>query len=207
MDYSTKRIRTGKRTICPDTLMTGKYPGLASTAKDIANYIPECDTFVEPFAGLGRVGKLVKAKEKIFNDMSFYACNYNKRHKGIVTQEQFIISIKRWDSDTTFFFIDPPWRQQIYENNPLPYCDRSPKRYYEELYQILPTLKGDWILCMDKSQKERGKINLPCKYYDKLFESKKTLFNKKISTYCISNKPLINYHQSTLHSIREVTKL
>lgn len=43
----------------------GGYPGLTLTAKRIADYIPYCKLFVEPFAGLGRVSKKVKA-EKIF---------------------------------------------------------------------------------------------------------------------------------------------
>ena len=178
--------------------MLGKYPGLASTGKQISQYIPRCNVYVEPFAGLGRVAKHVKARLKILNDMSDYACKYNQRFLAEITQEDFEVCINKWDSETTYYLLDPPWRKRIYNNNKLPFCDRTPKEYFERLYEILPKLKGDWMLCMDKSKKERGKINIDCKYYDKLFISKKTLFKKKISTYCISNKPFINYHQTSL---------
>lgn len=198
LNYAINRIRSGKRTISPDTLMMGKYPGLASTARQISDYIPTCQLYVEPFAGLGRVAKLVKAKHKVLNDLSDYACNYNKKFVAEITKEDFEICIKKWDNYFTFFLFDPPWRKQIYENNKLPFCDRTPKEYYQRLYEILPTLKGDWILCMDKSQKERGKIDLNIPYFEKLFVSKKTLFKKKISTFCLSNKPFICYQQEEL---------
>ena len=198
MNYITQRIRTGNRTISPDTLMTGSYPGLASTAREIAEFIPKCNIYVEPFAGLGRVAKHVTASGKVLNDKSDYACKYNKRFKATITQDDFVLCFDKWDGPETYFFLDPPWRRQIYENNVLPFCDRSPKEYYDKIYQILPLLKGDWMLAMDWSQKERGKINLQIPYYEKLFVGKKTLFKKKIKTFCISNKPFINYNQSSI---------
>lgn len=157
MNYQTQRIRTGKKTLCPNTLMTGKYPGLASTAKQISQFIPNCDIYVEPFAGLGRIAKHVKARLKILNDMSDYAYNYNQRFLAEITKEDFELCISKWDGIKTYFFLDPPWRRQIYQNNEFPFCDRTPKEYYERIYKILLTLEGDWMLCMAKSQKERGK--------------------------------------------------
>lgn len=110
----------------------GGYPGLALTCKKIAEYIPQCNIFVEPFAGLGRISPLVKANTKVLNDKNPNCYNYNKAKFSnyIVTSEDFLDCIKRYDGPENILFIDPPWRYAIYENG---YIDRKPKEYYLQL--------------------------------------------------------------------------
>src|SRR3990172_4790502 len=111
----------------------GGYPGLACTANKIAQYIPICNQYVEPFAGLGRIAKYVKAEKIILNDMSDYAIEYLKIHflSAEITKEDYLHCIEKHDSKNTFFLIDPPHRTSAYALNPKTFIDRTDTEYFK----------------------------------------------------------------------------
>ena len=172
--------------------MSGGYSGLKHTAKQIAEYLPDSKIYVEPFAGLGRVGFYSNSKQKIFNDMSDFAVNKLKQTypTNIITQEDFEQCILKWDSEDTFFLIDPPWRTPIYDNDKS-FIDRTPKEYYQKIMEILPTLKGDWFLC--SSLAERGLNKILSKSGYPMIDIKGTwmICGKPVTLKMISNKPFI----------------
>ena len=171
------------------------YAGLTNTAKQIAEYIPKCKLYVEPFAGLGRVAKNIKSDKMVLNDISPYAINYLEKHfDAEVTNEDFEVCIRRWDSIDTFFLIDPPWSKSTYEKDFEDNVDRkgekyvmvsnlTPTQYYQKLLEILPTMKGNWILCSNHSRK----IKHP--FHEKIVISPKKLMGFNIKTKLISNLP------------------
>lgn len=177
------------------------YPGLENMAKFITPYIPKSKVYVEPFAGLGRTVES-KHGRVILNDKSDYAVNYLKSHfpYAEVTQDDFEECILKWDSEHTFNLIDPPWRKNIYQNNALPFNDRTPIQYYDKLLnEILPKLKGHWILCVDRDEHEIGKRVSKSKYENIVIQHpKKTLFNRPIAVRMASNKPFVKQEVSSL---------
>lgn len=186
----------------PSTFLQVKgYPGLENMSKFIIQYIPKSKIYVEPFAGLGRTVEN-KHNKIILNDMSDYSINYLKSHFPFaqVTQEDFETCMLKHDSEDTFFLIDPPWRKNIYQNNSLPFNDRTPIQYYDRLLkEILPKIKGDWILCVDRDEHEIGKRVSKSGYPNLVLEHpKKKLFNRKIAVRLASNKPFTRYNQTEL---------
>ena len=106
-----------------DRQQLGGYAGLKFTAKLIIEQIPDISKYnlwVEPFSGLGRTAEYVKLP-KVLNDKSEYANNYCKEEfpDAIVENIDFMETINKYDSPTTFFLIDPPWRSDIYDFNKL----------------------------------------------------------------------------------------
>ena len=185
------------------------YPGLTYTSHLVAEFIPKCRRYIEPFAGLGRVAKHVNADFKVLNDKSDFACDYNKKHfTARITKDDFEKCMLAWNFEDSFYFIDPPWRYNIYENNKGPFCDRKPIKYYERIFELLPIIKGDWILCSDKAEQEINKIcsrtSKQKGYYTKKIEvnafRKNKIFGKKIGVLLTSNKPFTRYNQSELEA-------
>jgi len=172
------------------------YAGLFGTALKISEFIPFSKIYVEPFAGLGRVARYVKADKKILNDMSDYACNYNKRFKALVTQKDFTECIYEWDSEDSFFLIDPPWSYSEYKEGcrDRAFCDRTPKEYYNKLFEILPNLKGNWILCGEKNNSRMKNSE----YNKTLVIGKNKIMGSHPKTLLISNKPFIRHNQTTI---------
>ena len=93
-----------------------RYPGLAYTAKLVGKYFPTSKIHVEPFSGLGRTVQYVRADKIILNDMSDYANKFCKKTfpNAIITHQDFVECILRWDGPDTFFLIDPPWDNAYY---------------------------------------------------------------------------------------------
>ena len=182
----------------------GGYPGLTLTARQISEYIPHCKLFVDVFAGLGRVSKKVKAEKKVLNDMSEFAYSQNqKKFKNYtVTSEQFLECIKRWDSEDTFFFMDPPWRYMQYDpKHTLAFCDRSVNDYYKDLFRVVPTLKGNWIIAGEVHEKESGKAMQKSGYENLVIRTNKKMLGGRIQVRLCSNKPFVNYHQTSLENL------
>jgi len=167
------------------------YAGLAIMSEHIKKFIPCSKTYCEPFAGLARTCEL-KHDKIILNDLSEYSNKYcrEKFPNAIVENMDFEATIKKYDSEDTFFLIDPPWRKNIYKNNVLPVCDRTPIQYYDKLLnEILPTLKGNWILCVDKDEHEIGKRVSKSKYNNIVLEHPtKVLFGRKVGVRMCMNK-------------------
>jgi hypothetical protein len=192
-------VETSKKSVWGAKLMFGGYAGLKFTADKINEYIPTSKIYVEPFAGLGRTVEL-RHDKIILNDMSEYAVNYLKNKYEeyadsdmfpiVVTQEDFMKSILDNDSIDTFFLIDPVWRFTCYDSHKQAYCDRTPFEYYSQLLEVLPKLKGDWIVCSAKDEHEIKKILSKTDYYKTVVTSdKKVIFGKHAQTLLVSNKP------------------
>jgi len=173
------------------------YPGLVHTALMISEYMPKCKIYVEPFAGLGRTAKHAQAEQIILNDKSDYAFNFLSKHfNAQITNLDFEEMFRLYDSEETNFLIDPPWNLVEYEKGcrERAFCDRTPKEYYDKIFEWLPKLKGNWFLC---GKKDNSRLKNP-KYHNKLFKSKKKIMGGNISTLVMSNKSFKRFHQGVL---------
>ena len=187
--------------------LPNRYPGLYWTSQYIGPYIPKSKVYVECFAGLARTYKYNKASIVILNDKSEVSNNYCKKKftKAIVENMDFIDTLKKYDSKDTFFLIDPPWRISYYNGNkeirttygkPMRhrnskavdggFIDRTALEYMMKIKEILPKLKGDWILTLGPSYHSHFK-----EYYStSVKQLKPKLFGYYPKTWLFSNKPL-----------------
>lgn len=173
------------------------YAGLVHTALAISEHIPKCKIYVEPFAGLGRTAKHAQAEQIILNDKSEYAFNFLSKHfNAQITNLDFEQMFRLYDGPETVFLIDPPWSQAEYEKGcrNRAFCDRTPKEYYDKIFEWLPNLKGHWFLC---GKKDNSRLKDE-RWFHQLFRSKRKIMGGNISTLVMSNKPFTNYHQSHL---------
>lgn len=172
--------------------LLGGYAGLHHTAEKISKYIPECKRYVEPFAGLGRLHKFIKADEIFYNDMSDFAYNYLKKNykDATVTQQDFTEMFKH-DSKDTFFLIDPVWRSEHYSKNTLTFMDRKPYEYYKKIFEIIPKLQGNWIVCGVADERQTRGYMSNHNFSKKIIESDgNVIFGKKAKTLLVSNLEL-----------------
>lgn len=176
------------------------YPGLTLTALQISEYIPPCKIFIEPFAGLGRISRHVKAERFVLNDKSEYALIYLKNHftSAEITNLDFVECMKRYDDKDAFFFIDPPWHYDVYDKNSKCYCDRLPIEYYLKIFSLLKEIKGDWILCSDYREAKIRNMLSESGYPMRVIVSRKKFIGNYARTRIISNKPFVRYNQHTL---------
>ena len=166
-------------------LRTG-YPGLTHTAEGIAKLIGNCDVFCEPFAGLGRVSKYIKANKYILNDMSDYSVTYLKENfkNAIISQEDFLECILKHDAPNVTFLIDPPWARKDYADNPNTFCDRGVGEYYKKLAEIVPNLKGRWFVAGRAGGGSRSCVTVYFKKYSSIIVES----HRKINGYPIKTK-------------------
>lgn len=173
------------------------YPGLAHTALMITEYIPKAKIYCEPFAGLGRTAKHVKANLLVLNDKSDYAYSFLKAHfVGLITQLDFEDMFRYYDGPDNVFLIDPPWSKSEYEKGckNRAFCDRTPRQYYDKIFEWLPKLESTWFVCGEKN----NSLLKNSSYHKRLFTSKKKIMGGNISTLVISNRPFKRYHQKEL---------
>ena len=175
----------------------GGYMGLTNTALEISWYVPKCKTYVEPFAGLGRVAKYVKAEKLHLNDKSDFACNYLRKHftDAVITSHDFE-KMFVLDDIKTVFLIDPPWTRKEYVHgcNENAFCDRSAVQYYDDIIKWLPKLRGIWFVCGKKGNKKL----LDPRYHNRLFVSRKKFMGNNFTTLVMSNKPFAMHMQKNL---------
>jgi len=113
------------------------YGGLEKCKHLIIPHFPKnIKTFIEPFAGLGRITELTIADTYHLNDMSDYAIEtltkkFPTNPAGMMDswtgqmQRTYTIDqmdfrdfiIKYMHLEDAFIFCDPPWRKNIYKNN------------------------------------------------------------------------------------------
>ena len=181
--------------ITEKTIFKGKklegYPRLKHTAKRIADYIPKCSIYCEPFAGLGEVARYVTAETKILNDKSEYAYQYLRKEfpRDVIRDLDFKHCMDAYDTPETFFLIDPPWYNDIYSKNDKPFYDRTALQYYEDIFNILEHIKGDWTLCADKWEHDVRRICTKSKYDNLILKTDVSLLHGKIGVLLTSNKP------------------
>lgn len=174
------------------------YAGLTHTALAISEYIPTCQIYIEPFAGLGRVARHVNAEQMILNDRSTWTYNYLKSHfpQATALNLDFEEIFAKFNYKNAVWVIDPVWKKSEYKEGcrGRAFCDRTPKEYYDTIFEWLPKLKGLWFVC---GHKKNGKL-LNSDYHKKLFESRKKIMGGNIKTLVISNKPFERLHQASI---------
>jgi len=178
--------------------LLGGYAGLKHTAKKIAEFIPPSKLYVEPFCGLASVSKYVKADKIILNDMSDFIIDFHQSQnyqmrldfQVEITQEDFESCIKKHDSSETFFLIDPVWRSAHYTRNDHAFMDRTPFEYYKKIFELVKTMKANWIVCGVADEREGAKKFMSNhNYYKKIVESDElVIFGKKARTLLVSNR-------------------
>ena len=196
--------------------LPNRYPGLTYTARQISLFFPKCKTYVECFAGLARTAKYSNCEIMGLNDKSEYSNIHCKKKfsRAIVENMDFIDTIKKYDAKDTFFLIDPPWRTDFYDgsvkyNNKdklrreiktrnrkwklksidtfRSFCDRSVKQYFLDLDNILSTIKGHYILTLNKEGRAGAIIN--SKFTHLVKYHKPMIFGNYPSSRLFSNKP------------------
>lgn len=111
--------------------------------KVLRNLYISCNTFgskgtgkiFKEYAGNRKINKIDKYKERLKNVRV-----YNTDYKNV---------IKKYDSPTTFFFLDPP-----YENSEDLYKEGSFQ--FDELRDLLKTIKGKFLLTLNDSHNIRN---------------------------------------------------
>jgi hypothetical protein len=176
--------------------LLGGYAGVKWTAENIMNLSPNLfkenpnyDLYVEPFAGLGRTAEYVELPI-VLNDKSQFSNNYcsDIYPNAIVENMDFMETIDKYDSDKTFFLIDPPWRYATYNINDKAFCDRKTFEYYDELLKRVETLKGDWFILSSADEHETRNILRKSRWGIKIVESEgNVIFGKKARTMICSN--------------------
>ena len=190
--------------------LLGGYAGLKHTAKKISEFIPSSKLYVEPFCGLASVSKYVKADKIILNDLSDFIIDYHKSQNYQskidffvdadansvvveITKEDFEICIKRHDSSETFFLIDPVWRTEHYSEHTQAFMDRKPSEYYRKIFELVKTMKANWIICGVADERQTGGFMSNHNYYKKIAESDElVIFGKKARTLLVSNREFVN---------------
>ena len=172
--------------------LLGGYPGVKHTAKQIVEAIPNINKYnlwVEPFSGLGRTAQYVDIP-KVLNDKSIHANEFCKENfiNSIVENMDFMETINKYDSEDTFFLIDPPWRFDVYDDRSLSVCDRKPYDYYKELLEKVDTIKADWFILSSANEREQKKILQKSKWNTRIVSSEgKVIFGKHARTMVCSN--------------------
>lgn len=171
----------------------GGYSGLKFTAKQVAKHVPICKIYHECMAGMGSVAKEVNHSISILNDKSEFCYQYLRKNfpNAVIRDLPFEHSLEAYDSERTFHLIDPPWRPMIYENNSKAYYDRTPIEYIKTILEIVPKLKGNWIICNSADEHDIKGLLTKSGYCKKIVSSdKKVIFGKYARTLLVSNMEL-----------------
>jgi len=178
-----KKLKESTR---PRLTAPNSYPGLVYTAKQIGHHFIKSKYYIECFSGLARTAKYSKSEIMVLNDISQFA---NKKCRNlfpnaIITNMDFIECIKKYNFEDSFFLIDPPWRLVFYDKETSKINRDTATQYLKELEEILPTIKGTYIVTLGPNKK----IKSP---YSKLvIHTHSRLFGHKPKTIMFSNKPL-----------------
>lgn len=158
----TKINRFGQKTISLRRIDSSKpwagYPGITGISRRLAHIIPDCDYYVEPFAGtvkvcqeLFRIKKVSGyPKQFILNDKSKFIVKWLRKEFDYddvkITSTDFKHCIKKYDSKDTVFAIDAPWFKKSYDQG-FSYFDReSVTQYDKEILDICHTIKGKFFI-------------------------------------------------------------
>lgn len=177
----------------------GGYPGVKNTARQIIEYIPIKEWYVEPFAGLGRTAEFIQCKHMVLNDKGDYAVNYLRKNfpNAYIIQKDFMWCIDNYDSNHTVFFIDPPWKTSVYDENALTFCDRKAVEYYTQLFTRFHTMKADWILASGVNDKIGDLMRETAEknnwFIITVETRRRVILGQKAKTLLMSSKPFIKH--------------
>lgn len=167
------------------------YPGIAGIAPRTARLIPlDLKYYVEPFAGTAkvyqefmklryRVESDMKLREftAVLNDKSKFVYNWLKNefsYGTVITNEDFIECIKRWDTTKTIFVIDHPWYQTYYDQKFSCFDRKNIKQYDEQVLELCHKMKGNFII----TTRKENKTMLNSGYYHYLVQSEYVVSGK-----------------------------
>ena len=137
------------------------FPGLAGTAKKIAKLIPFTSTYVEPFAGSAKVYQEYLKRgdwnysKVVLNDTSKFVTDWLKKEfkEAQVTSIDFGKCIKKHDSRSTIFVIDPPWTKSFYDQGFSSFNRETVKEYDQEILKLCQDIRGYFIITTRKENK------------------------------------------------------
>ena len=159
------------------------FMGLAGISRKTAKLVPsDCKVFVECFAGSGKITQeLMKLTNKIekfvLNDKSAFVYEWLKREmpNAIVTQEDFVDCILKWDGPDTVFLIDDPWFMSFYKQSFTTFDRPSVKAYNEEIIAYCELfMQGRFII----TSRKENRVYLKSKFYHKLVKSEYVVCGK-----------------------------
>lgn len=160
------------------------YPGLAGTARKIAKMIPSpCLTYVEPFAGTAKVYQEAikrtdgfRIQTAILNDKSDFVFKwlYKEFGSAFISDDDFAYCMRHWDSDHTFFLIDPPWNKSYYLQDFSCFNRESVRQYDEEIIDLCSNIEGKFII----TTRKENKIMLKSGFKNKLVKSEYVVSGK-----------------------------
>jgi site-specific DNA-adenine methylase len=192
--------RLGQKSISLPRIDDGKrwagYPGIAGVARKIAKFIPNCITYVEPFAGTAKVfQELIKRdnvtiQNVILNDKSEFIYDWLRKefYNGeniFVTKEDFEICIKRHDSKHTVFLLDQPWHRSYYDQGFSAFTKESVKDYDKEVLKLCKEMKGKFII----TTRKENKVMLNSGFRNKLIKSEYVVSGKYPKVLVTTNLP------------------
>ena len=127
-------------------------------ARQIAEMIPECKIYCEPFAGTAKVyqelSKRVDAKydTAVLNDTSKFVRKWLRAtfSDPIVTSVDFMQCVKNLDSKNTVFVFDQPWNKSYYMQKFSSFNRESVEQYDLDVLLLCKTLKGKFIITTRK---------------------------------------------------------
>ena len=197
---------TDKKTSVWGKKLLGGTAGLTLTARqivDLMSYLSgdwKYETYCEPFAGKARTWELLSKiadqmkypiYKVILNDLSKDSNKYCKEKYpyAVVEYKKFEETIPEYDSEKTFFMIDPPWRKKIYTNNDFFVCPNPIPYYYNTCLDFFDTIKGDWVICSAADEHECRGVLTKSKWNTLIIKSneKRKVFGKPARTLICSN--------------------
>lgn len=176
------------------------FPGNTGISRKIAKIIPlDIAFYVEPFAGTAKVYQaliILASKERklrsytaILNDKSKFIYKWLNRELTndiIITNEDFVKCIKKYDSKKTFFLIDPPWFLTYYKQSFSCFDRKSVKVYDIEVIKLCKKLKGKFII----TTRKENKIMLNSGFYNYLIKSEYPVSGKLPKVLLTTNMKL-----------------
>ena len=177
--------------------LLGGQAGLKFTADKIVDSFPHeyFNPYVEPFAGKARTAEVLHSRgindiKMVLNDISPNSNDYCRKTfpDAIVENMSFEDTISKYDEKDAFFFIDPPWRKNIYTHNDFFRMDRSVYEYYEKLLDMVDGLQGTWMITSNADEHECKRALTKSKWNTVLICSGgKHIFGKEAKTLLCSS--------------------
>ena len=132
------------------------FPGNTGISRKLAKIIPQCDYYVEPFAGTAKVFQEVYkprdgvAARYILNDKSKPISKWLKNvfdfQNVKVTCSDFKYCIKKYDSPKTVFVLDWPWYRTYYDQIFSIFDRINVAAYDKEILKLCKSIKGIFFI-------------------------------------------------------------
>jgi len=177
--------------ITDDKRMRG-YPGLAGTAKAIADILPTCKYYVEPFAGTAKVYQELNRNKytyAILNDKSPFVYEwlmreFNKDPMTYVYNADFVPIMERFSvQHKALFLIDAPWHREIYLQKYSCFDRETVKEYDEQILEMCRHMNAKFVICSDRKNPRMLKSG----FRNKLIEGEYKVAGGNVKTLITTN--------------------